>query len=338
MPPSAPPSSSGGDWRFPRQFGLRTLIAAILGLVVLVGTGARVEVDRMISMSVDAGLYLGGFKAQSQVAAGLSSAGRSLFPPVIAEVTAVDRIEGFDRERLPLFSRLETRQSAIERMNPATLRTERTVQSSLYLVEPFGYAVRVFWKLLETLEIGLWGTLIAAMIAAPLALASAGPTTVHPALRTAARGVASFLRSVPELICALFLVLAYGFGPIAGVLALAFHGAGVLSKFYADDIENADPKPQEALRAIGCGKMKIFQFAILPQVAPQYVAYTLYILDRNVRMATVIGLVGAGGIGQELKGRYDMYNYGHVSTILIAVFILVVALDHLSGRLRKALI
>jgi phosphonate transport system permease protein len=81
--------------------------------------------------------------------------------------------------------------------------------------------------------------------------------------------------------------------------------------------------------------VKIFRHAILPQVMPQYIAYTLYMLDRNVRMATVIGLVGAGGIGQELKGRYGMYNYSHLGTILVAIFLLVLPLDQLSSRLRK---
>jgi len=103
---------------------------------------------------------------------------------------------------------------------------------------------------------------------------------------------------MPELIVALFLVLAYGFGPIAGVLALGLHAAGFLGKFYAEDIENADKKPQEALEAIGAGKLKTLWYGVIPQVLPQYIAYTAYILDRNLRMATVIGLVGAGGIGQ----------------------------------------
>ncbi|WP_255964271.1 PhnE/PtxC family ABC transporter permease, partial [Staphylococcus aureus] len=126
--------------------------------------------------------------------------------------------------------------------------------------------------------------------------------TFNRATYVTARGIVSLLRAVPELISALFLVLAYGFGPIAGVLALALHACGFLGKFYAEDIETADDKPQEALRAISANKLKIMRFAVLPQVMPQFVAYTLYVLDRNVRMATVVGLVGAGGIGQELKG------------------------------------
>ncbi|WP_286803676.1 PhnE/PtxC family ABC transporter permease, partial [Marinobacter sp. UBA2498] len=155
---------------------------------------------------------------------------------------------------------------------------------------------------------------------------------------TLARGFISLLRSVPELIVALFLVLAYGFGPIAGVLALGLHAAGFLGKFYAEDIENADKQPQEALEAIGAGKIKTVLYAVMPQVLPQYVAYTAYILDRNLRMATVVGLVGAGGIGQELKGRFDMYDYGHVMTILIAIFLFVFLLDQLSARIRSRMI
>jgi phosphonate transport system permease protein len=111
-----------------------------------------------------------------------------------------------------------------------------------------------------------------------------------------------------------------------------------LGKFYAEDIENADRKPQEALEAIGSGKLRTLWWGVLPQVMPQYVAYTSYILDRNLRMATVIGLVGAGGIGQELKGRFDLFQYGHVMTILLAIFLFVFALDQLSARIRARMI
>src|SRR6202012_393383 len=122
------------------------------------------------------------------------------------------------------------------------------------------------------------------LIGMPLALASARNLTPHPAVALLARGIVAFFRALPELISALFLVLAYGFGPLPGPLALAIHAAGFLGKFYAADIENADPGPQEALTAIGAGRLKLLRYAILPQVMPQYVAYTLYILDRNVRM------------------------------------------------------
>jgi phosphonate transport system permease protein len=142
--------------------------------------------------------------------------------------------------------------------------------------------------MLETLELGLWGTILAMILS----------------------------------------------GPIAGILALGLHAAGFLGKFYADDIEHADDKPQQALRAIGANRVKVLAAAVLPQVMPQYIAYTLYILDRNVRMATIVGIVGAGGIGQELKGRYDIFNYGHVGTILVVIFITVFLLDQVSARIR----
>jgi phosphonate transport system permease protein len=139
-------------------------------------------------------------------------------------------------------------------------------------------------------------------------------------------------------VSALFLVLMYGFGPIAGVLALGFHCSGFFGKFFADDIENAEKGPQEALQAAGAGKIKTLYYAVMPQVMPQYIAYIQYILERNVRMATVIGIVGAGGIGIELKGRFDMFNFGHVTTILFVIFLTVLLLERISQAIRKRII
>jgi len=332
------PQPPQNDWRFPPPYSSRGLGLALIAILVLLFTGSRVEIIRMLVLSGDGLLATVGLKDDSQVANGFATIGQQLFPPVIAERTETSRIEHFDPAHLPLLARLETVDRTVETLNPDTLQTDRSIERVEYLVEPFGYLRHVALKLVETLEIALWGTALAVVLAAPLAILGARNLTPHPLVYAAARMLVSFLRSIPELISALFLVLAYGFGPIAGVLALAFHAAGFLGKFYAEDIENADPRAQEALGAIGAGRLKVLIYAILPQVAPQYIAYTLYVLDRNVRMATVIGLVGAGGIGQELKGRYDMYNYGHVATILLSIFLLVVVLDQLSIRLRRSLI
>lgn len=323
------------QWRFPRPYDARTLAAALLVLLVLGVTGARLEMDRMVGETGRAVLAAVGAPVESQVARGLSSAGRQFYPLQLSERTEIGRIADFDPARLPPFARLVTIEAEIQIMDPATLQPRTVRERTTYLVQPFGYAAHVALKLVETLEIALWGAVLAVALGLPLGLAGARNLSPHPALRAAARGLVSLLRAIPELISALLLVLAYGFGPIAGVLALALHAAGFLGKFFAEEIENADPKPQEALQAIGANRLKVFRYAILPQVAPQYVAYILYILDRNVRMATVIGLVGAGGVGQELKGRYDMYDYGHVGTILLAIFLLVVALDVASARLRR---
>ncbi len=237
-----------------------------------------------------------------------------------------------------MFSTLKSKQTSVTRVNPQTLALEKTTTTRTVLYNPIGYFMHVLRKMLETIEIAIWATLFGIIISIPLTYCSAANYTRNRLTYGFARGAVSMFRAIPELISAMFLVLAFGFGPIAGILALAIHSAGFLGKFYAEDIENADSGPQEALRAIGVSKIKTLRYAVLPQVLPQYVAYNMYILDRNVRMATVIGLVGAGGIGQELKGRYDLFDYGHVSTILMMIFLTVFALDHISGRIRSKLI
>lgn len=326
------------DWQLAAPYNWRHVLLLAVVLAVVLMTGHRVEMDRMVALSAQAVGFSLGLAEDSQVARGLGRVSETLWPPVLDEREETARIAGFDPARLPFLARVETAEIVEQRMNPVTLQLERHVETREILVEPLGYVFTVAGKMLETLEIALWGTIIAVLLSAPLAWFAACNYTAHRVSYYVARGTISLLRSMPELIVALFLVLAFGFGPIAGVLALGLHSAGFLGKFYAEDIENADRKPQEALEAIGAGKLKTFWYAVLPQVLPQYIAYTLYILDRNVRMATVIGLVGAGGIGQELKGRFDLFQYGHVATILIMIFIVVFVLDQISARLRARLI
>lgn len=323
-------------WRFPALLDARTtaMIAGVLALLWF--TGQRVEIGRMLALSGEAVLAQTGIAGRSQVAEGLGSTLTQLAPIQLSSRRELSRVENFDPDRLPPFAHIETVETRVPELDPETLRREERVVRTAWLVEPFGYLFHVAAKMLETLEIALWGTLIAVLIGLPLALLGACNLTPHPALRPAARAMSGFLRAVPELIAALFLVIAYGFGPIAGVLALGLHSAGFLGKFYADDIEDADPRPQAALAAMGAGRLTVWCSAILPQILPQHIACTLYTFDRNVRMGTVIGLVGAGGIGQELKGRFDMYEYGHVGTILIAIFIVILALDLIASRARQA--
>ena len=322
------------EWQLQPPYSARTVVYVALALIVLVYTGSRVEIGRMLNLTGEAALSAVGLRQESQVGSGLTKIATSLFPIVIAERTPVARIENFDRNHLPWLAHVETEVHREQRLNPSTLQMEEERETREVLVEPVGYLVHVLRKMLETLELGLWSTVIAIVFSVPLAFFSARNYSPNRVTYSLARGLVSLFRSVPELISALFLVLAFGFGPIAGVLALGIHAAGFLGKFYAEDIEHADDKPQEALRAIGANKVKTLWTAVIPQVMPQYIAYTLYILDRNVRMATVIGIVGAGGIGQELKGRYDIYNYGHVGTILVIIFLTVFALDQIAARVR----
>lgn len=336
-PIPVPPAGSSLDWRLDQPYTARHVGIALVFLLLILVTGHRTEMDRMLVMSAQALGNLVGINDDSQVVRGLSRVGESMWPPVLAEQEEVARLPGLDRNNLPFLSHLETRQQTTQRINTASLQMESTTQATEYLVQPVGYVGTVLVKMVQTFEIAIWGTLLSVLLSIPLAYFAARNYAPNRAAYTVARSLISLLRSAPELIVALFLVLAYGFGPIAGVLALGLHAAGFLGKFYAEDIENADHKPQEALEAIGAGKLKTLWYGVMPQVLPQYIAYTLYILDRNLRMATVIGLVGAGGIGQELKGRFDMFEYGHVATILLAIFLAVCMLDQLSARIRAKL-
>lgn len=337
-PIPVPPQGTRLQWHLDQPFRLKHLVIALVIFALLLLTGHRTEMDRMVTMTTQAVGNLMGLNDESQVVRGLSKVAESMWPPQLSTSDEIARMTNFDADDLPWFARVEIKVTTTQRLNTNTLQLESATDTTEVLYNPVGYLKTVLVKMVETLEIALWGTILAVSLSIPLAWFAASNYSPNKMTYTLARGFISLLRSVPELIVALFLVLAYGFGPIAGVLALGLHAAGFLGKFYAEDIENADKQPQEALEAIGSGKIKTVLYAVMPQVLPQYVAYTAYILDRNLRMATVVGLVGAGGIGQELKGRFDMYDYGHVMTILIAIFLSVFILDQLSARIRARMI
>jgi phosphonate transport system permease protein len=238
------------------------------------------------------------------------------------------RDDRIDPGRLPMFAYIENRP-----VNPHL--ADSPVEP--FYIERFGYLEKCLWLMLDTIEMAIWGTLLAIFLAIPLGFFAArnyAPSTWMYAL---SRGLCSLVRAIPELIVALVLVIMYGPGPVAGILALGLHTSGFLGKFFADDIENADPGPQEALRSTGGNRVKVLRIAVLPQVLPQYVAYIQYILERNVRTATILGVVSAGGIGFELMARFKNGEYDAVATILIIVFITVFALEHGSQYLRKKL-
>jgi phosphonate transport system permease protein len=298
----------------------------------------HVEVDKMFALIVDGAKDIAGIGPSSQVVRGIVKIFESSFPIQISESTEVSRLENFDLNKLPWFSSVVEKTVTTTTIDPVTLTQVVVHDRVAMFVDQFGYAKHIVAKMLETLEIAVWATILSIILSLPLAYQSAISYANNRVTYYFARAFVALCRAIPELISAMFLVVAFGFGPIAGILALAIHSAGFLGKFFAEDIENADKGPQEALIAIGVSKPIVLRYAVIPQVLPQYVAYILYILDRNVRMATVIGIVGAGGIGQELKGRFDMFDYGHVTTILLAIFITVFMLDRCAAYMRKQLI
>ena len=155
--------------------------------------------------------------------------------------------------------------------------------------------------------------------------------------RTPTRLVLNALRAIPELVWAALLLISAGLGPFAGTLALAAHTTGVLGRLFAEAIENAPPGPAVALRAQGIGHGRIFLFTTLPQVLPQLLSYTLYRWENNIRAAAVLGVVGAGGLGQLLAFHMGLFHMNKTATVLAAMLLLVGLVDALSVASRRAL-
>ena len=188
----------------------------------------------------------------------------------------------------------------------------------------------------ETLAMSALGTALAALAGLALALPASrlfGDQTAWA--RTPTRLALNALRSIPELVWAALLLISAGLGPFAGTLALAFHTTGVLGRLFAEAIENAPPGPGTALRTHGVGNVRVFLYAMLPQVLPQLMSYTLYRWENNIRAAAVLGVVGAGGLGQMLAFHMGLFQMGETSSVLVAMLALVALVDALSFASRR---
>ena len=205
---------------------------------------------------------------------------------------------------------------------------------SRMLPPDFSNFQNLIYSMIETIEIAFLGTFIAITLSIPIGLFSARNLAPNYGVFFAARTVTIFFRAIPEFIIAMILVIAIGFGAIPGVLALGIHTMGFLAKFYAEDIEHINKGPIEALKSSGASKRQIISFAIIPQIIPSFIANNLYIFDRNIRMATMLGIVGAGGIGYELQSSFRMFEYQKVSAMIL-IFITIFIIDHLSSFIRS---
>jgi phosphonate transport system permease protein len=191
----------------------------------------------------------------------------------------------------------------------------------------------------ETLAMSAMGTVLAAVAGLLLALPASRLHAGDSAwARTPTRLLLNALRSVPELVWASLLLIAAGLGPFAGTLALAAHTAGVLGRLFAEAIENAPAGPGAALRTQGVGAGPVFLYATLPQVLPQLMSYTLYRWENNIRAAAVLGVVGAGGLGQLLSFHMGLFHMNKTATVLLAMLLLVGIVDALSYGLRRLLL
>ena len=189
----------------------------------------------------------------------------------------------------------------------------------------------------ETVGIATLGTVAAAILASPLALIATRQVARSAALHHPARAVLDGLRGVDGFVFALLFVAAVGLGPFAGMLGVALHSAGSLAKLWSEAMENADPRPSEAVLAMGGSRLHVALCALLPQTLPQNVGALLYVWEFNIRASTVLGLVGAGGLGQELKNSVDLLDFNRVLAILIVIIALTLAADRISGTLRRSL-
>ncbi|MET4173921.1 phosphonate transport system permease protein [Bradyrhizobium sp. LA6.1] len=189
----------------------------------------------------------------------------------------------------------------------------------------------------ETLLISYVGTLIGATFAFALNFFAAENTSPSPWLRFVVRRLLEFARTVPGIVFALIFVIAFGLGPMAGVLAIAIHSTGALGKLFSEIVENADMKPVEGIRSTGASWLSCMRFAIVPQVTAGYASYALLRFEINVREASVMGFVGAGGIGQELVVAIRKFYYSDVSAILLTIIITVFIIDIATGWLRGRL-
>ena len=189
----------------------------------------------------------------------------------------------------------------------------------------------------ETILISYVGTLIGAVLAFALNFFAARNTSPAPWLRFVVRRLLEFARTVPGIVFALIFVIAFGLGPMAGVLAIAIHSTGALGKLFSEIVENADMKPVEGVRSTGASWLSCMRFAVLPQVTAGYASYALLRFEINVREASVMGFVGAGGIGQELVVAIRKFYYSDVSAILVMIIVTVFCIDLGTGWIRGRL-
>jgi len=191
---------------------------------------------------------------------------------------------------------------------------------------------------IETIQMALAGTFLALLVAFPVGFLAARNMAPHPAVYHVTRTVLNFLRTIPDLALGLLFVAAVGLGAFAGTLALFIHTATVLGKLLSESVENIDEGVVEAIRATGASYTQILTFAVLPQVLPDLISFTLYRFETNIRAASVLGLIGAGGIGYLMNTSFRTFQYQEAAAIVLVLIVLVMVVDYASSRLRRLVV
>jgi phosphonate transport system permease protein len=192
-------------------------------------------------------------------------------------------------------------------------------------------------EMVVTLQIALWGTVLAVICAVPLGLLSA--SNIAPVwVRQPVRRLMDAARAINEMVFAMLFIVAVGLGPFAGVLALFVHTTGILAKLFSEAVEAIDPQPVEGIRATGANAVEEILYGVIPQVLPLWISYSLYRFESNVRSASVVGMVGAGGIGVVLWEIIRGFQYAETCAVMIIIVVTVTLIDLVSARIRKALV
>jgi phosphonate transport system permease protein len=205
-----------------------------------------------------------------------------------------------------------------------------------YLNPSFVHVGEYAWQCGVTVAIALWGTVLAISLAVPLGLLGARNLSPHPVVYHLARRIMDVLRAVNEFVFALMFVTAVGLGPFAGMLALGIHTGGVLGKLLSETIEAIDPGQMEGVAAVGASGLHVISFGVVPQVLPNFLSYVLLRFESDIRSASVIGMVGGGGIGFYLWDTIRSFNDREAATVILLIVVMVMCVDVVSSRIRRA--
>lgn len=192
--------------------------------------------------------------------------------------------------------------------------------------------------MLETIQMAIIATTVAAIFTIPLALLSAQNITTIKPLYYVTRTILNLLRTIPDVVLAVIFVGLFGVGVFPGILALIVFSLGILAKLISESIEAIDMQPLEAMKASGANSLQMIWNALVPQVAPQFTSLVLYVFEINIRASVVLGLVGAGGIGLTLNQQLSFYNYPNAMTIILVIFVTVLIIEYISMKIREALL
>ena len=193
-------------------------------------------------------------------------------------------------------------------------------------------------SIIETLEMALVGTTVGVILSLPIALLAARNTSPHPAIRSAVRGVIMTARTIPDLVFALIFVISVGLGPLAGILTIMVDTIGFCGRFFAERIEEVDKGPSQALESTGASQFGVISGSIIPLAFPSFVGTSLFAIEKSIRGAAVLGLVGAGGIGVQLNTAMSLRNFNEALMIILVILLVVIIVEKISASIRKRVI